>query len=161
MKELLDKISSYNIFNFLLPGVVFVALSNDFLGALIGKQNVLAAAFLYYFVGLVISRFGSVVVEPVLRVLSFVRYAPYTDFIPAEKKDPKLTVLLEVNNTYRTLCSMFVLLLLLKMYLKLEATMPALRNWQETVLAILLLTLFLFSYRKQTAYIVKRVHQAK
>jgi len=161
MKELLDKISSYNIFNFLLPGVVFVALSKEFLGGVISKQNALAAAFLYYFVGLVISRFGSVVIEPVLRVLSFVRSAPYADFIPAEKKDPKLTVLVEVNNTYRTLCSLFVLLLLLKMYLKLGATIPALRNWQETVLAILLLILFLFSYRKQTGYVVKTVHQAR
>jgi hypothetical protein len=157
MKELLDKISSYNIFNFLLPGVVFVALSNDAISASIGKQNLLVAVFLYYFVGLVISRFGSVVIEPVLRVLSFVRYAPYTDFIRAEKKDPKLTALVEVNNTYRTLCSMLVLLLLLKMYVQLGAKIPALRSWQEAIFAVLLLILFLFSYRKQTAYVVKRI----
>ena len=28
MKDLLDKLSSYNIFNYLLPGVVFVAISH-------------------------------------------------------------------------------------------------------------------------------------
>jgi hypothetical protein len=159
MKELLDKISSYNIFNFLLPGIVFVVLANQVIGIgiAITQRDLIVAAFLYYFVGLVISRFGSLVIEPLLRLCSFVRFVPYDDFVAAEKKDPKLTVLLEVNNTYRTLCALFVLLLLLKGYVRLATMIPALRNWQETALVVLLLILFLFSHRKQTAYIVKRV----
>jgi hypothetical protein len=157
MKELLEKISSYNIFNFLLPGVVFVALANNLIGAGINQRDIVTAAFVYYFIGLVISRFGSLIIEPALKFFSFVRFASYNDFVAAEKKDPKLDVLVEVNNTYRTLCSMFVLLLLLKAYVKLGTKIPAIRSWQETVLAILLLILFLFAHRKQTAYIVKRI----
>ena len=30
MKEIIEKISSYNIFNYLLPGIIFVCISKEF-----------------------------------------------------------------------------------------------------------------------------------
>jgi len=94
---------------------------------------------------------------PVLKRLSFVRFADYKDFVAASKKDAQLEVLSEANNTYRTLSSLFGLLLLLKLYLKVEGRFPILREWDATVLAVLLLVMLLFSYRKQTSYITKRI----
>lgn len=157
MNELLNKISSYNVFNYLLPGVVFVALAKVLTPYSFGQHDILAVPFLYYFVGLVMSRFGSLVLEPLLKWFSFVRFADYSHFVAAQKKDDKLTLLSEVNNTYRTFCSVLILLLLLKLYLKIELRFPFLKGWDGTVLAVLLLILFLFSYRKQTAYVTKRI----
>lgn len=157
MKELLDKISSYNLFNFLLPGVVFVALSSAFTGYSFVHDNLLIAAFLYYFVGLVISRFGSLVIEPALKRLGFLKFADHKEFIAASKQDEKIEVLSEVNNTYRTLCSMFVLLLLLKLYGRLAALLPELQEWNALILVAVLLLMFVFSYRKQTDYITQRI----
>jgi hypothetical protein len=53
--------------------------------------------------------------------------------------------------------ALFSLLLLLKLYMKLEARFPDLKDWDITIMAGLLLIMFLFSYRKQTAYITKRI----
>jgi hypothetical protein len=156
MSELLNKISSYNIFNYLLPGIVFSALASWMMHRSLPQENVLTGAFLYYFVGLVVSRFGSLVIEPFLKSISFVHFVAYKDFVVASEKDDHLTVLSEVNNTYRTLSSVFTLLLFVKLCAVVEARFPAIKEWNATVLTILLLVLFMFSYRKQTAYVVKR-----
>ena len=66
VNELVNKISSYNIFNYLLPGIVFATLADKMINYPIANHNILVAAFLYYFVGLVVSRFGSLVIEPLL-----------------------------------------------------------------------------------------------
>ena len=161
MKELLDKISSYNLFNYLLPGILFAALAQDMIRFPLLQRDVFSAAFLCYFVGLAISRFGSVILEPLLKWLGFVKYGPYRDFVQASKKDDQLAVLSEVNNTYRTLCAMLILLLLLKLWMKIEGRLPSLVPWNATALAIVLLVLFLFSYRKQSAYVTKRIDANK
>jgi hypothetical protein len=160
MNELLNKISSYNVFNFLLPGVLFAFFAQQILLYPLLQRDIVVGAFLYYFLGMVVSRFGSLVLEPILKAVHFVRNAEYGDFIAAEKRDEKLTLLSEVNNTYRTLCSLFVLLLLLKAYTKAEDTFPVLRGWKITIIATLLAIMFLFSYRKQVSFIKRRIKSA-
>lgn len=157
MKDILSKLSSYNLFNYLLPGIIFVILCERFTRYTFIQPDIIIGVFLYYFIGLVISRFGSLVIEPVLRRVSFLKFADYKDFVVASKADGKLEVLSEVNNTYRTLCSLFVLLVLLKVYELIEIKFAELKEWSGAVLVVLLLIMFLFSYRKQTAYITKRV----
>ena len=76
--------------------------------------------FLYYFLGLVVSRFGSLVIGPLLKSFSFIKFADYRAFIDASKKDTQIEVLSEANNSYRTLCALFSLLLLLKLYAKIH-----------------------------------------
>ena len=110
MNELLSKISSYNIFNYLFPGAVFAILA-DRAGALdIATGDVATALLLYYFIGMTVSRIGSVVLEPLLRKMKFAVYSDYTDYIRACQDDIKIEVLLEVSNTYRTLAAAFLLL---------------------------------------------------
>src|SRR4030042_3596711 len=156
-KEILSKLSSYNLFNYLLPGVIFVAVASKVTHYSFGEQDIVIALFLYYFIGLVISRFGSLAVYPFLRRLSFLRFADYKDFVAASKKDEKMELLSEVNNTYRTLCALFTLLLMLKAYERVEERFTALKDWSGIILVILLLVMFLFAYRKQTLYVIKRI----
>jgi hypothetical protein len=156
MSELLNKISSYNIFNYLFPGIVFSAVASWMMHRSLPQENVFTAAFLYYFVGLVVSRFGSLVIEPLLKSVSFVHFVAYKDYVAASKMDDHLSVLSEVNNTYRTLCAAFTLLLFVKPYALLIGRFPILKEWDASVLAILLLVLFLYSYKKQTEYVVRR-----
>ena len=116
MKEIIDKLSSYNLFNYLLPGIIFAVIAKDFLPFHFIQEDVIIGAFVYYFIGLVISRFGSSVIEPVLKRFRFLKFSDYSDFVSASKNDPKLEILSEANNVYRTFCSVFILLLLLKLY---------------------------------------------
>lgn len=157
MKDIIDKISSYNIFNYLFPGVLFVVIAKYLTDFNFIQENNLLGAFLYYFIGMVISRFGSVIIEPILKKIKFLKFREYKRYVNASKKDPKIELLSQVNNTYRTLNSMMIILLFLKIYnilsIKFEFDIPV----SLVVLTILIFLLFIFSYRKQTNYITKRI----
>jgi len=161
MKELLDKISSYNLFNYLFPGVLFAVISNKTTAYSFLQENFIVGAFVYYFIGLVVSRFGSLLIEPILKKIEFLKFADYKDFVAASKRDTKIDLLSEINNMYRTLCSMFTLLLLLKLYELIESKLPVLKDWNTHILLASLLIMFLLSYRKQTKYITKRIESSR
>ncbi|MCB0707352.1 MAG: hypothetical protein KDC34_18675 [Saprospiraceae bacterium] len=161
MKELIDKISSYNIFNYLFPGLIYVAILREFTVFDIYQENNFIGAFLYYFAGLVISRFGSLVIEPILKRLKFVKYASYEDYIAASDKDNKIELFSEINNMYRTLIAMLILLLLAKLFEITTNKLDIPQSWEFGILILALLTIFIFSYRKQTNYVVKRVDARK
>ncbi len=161
MKDLLDKLSSYNIFNYLLPGVVFVAIANSLTKYNFVQKDIVIGVFLYYFIGLVISRIGSVVIEPILKWTGFVKFSEYRDYVDASHKDKLIEVLSEANNMYRTFLSLFLFLSFLKIYEALSERFQCLNSFSSEIAIVGLLALFAFSYRKQTAYITKRVASAK
>ena len=157
MKDLLDKLSSYNLFNYLFPGVLFVLISNFFTDYNFIQENDFIGVFLYYFIGMIISRFGSLIIEPILKAISFVKFLDYEIFIKISKNDEKIELLSEANNTYRTISAMLILLLLLKLYNWLQNLLGIQDTVTQIVLLVLILLLFLFSYKKQTKYIVSRI----
>jgi len=157
MNELLKKISSYHLFNYLLPGCLFAILATKMTGRTFIQQNLILGLFLYYFCGLLISRIGSLVIEPILRKSRFLKFADYRDFVTACKKDPKIDVLSEANNSYRTLCSLILVLIAVWAFARIEEHLPLLHHAEEPILIVITLGLLLFSYRKQTEYIAKRV----
>lgn len=157
MKEILEKLSSYNIFNYLLPGVIFVVLAKAMTKYDFVQTDFFLGSFLYYFIGLIISRFGSLVIEKALIKIKFVRYADYKKFLLAQKEDESINTLLEANNMFRTLSSLVVLLLLLFLYDHLSTRFEFSNTIAYIILTVLLVILFLFSFKKQTDYIRKRV----
>jgi hypothetical protein len=161
MKELLDKLSSYNIFNFLLPGILFSVLITQICGINLINGDLFIEAFEYYFIGLVISRFGSLIIEPILKKTHFVKFADYSDFISASSQDSKIEVLSETNNMFRTLISMLLLVLLIMGYQLIASNWNFLKNNENIILILTLLIMFLFAYRKQTNYITKRIKAKK
>ncbi len=161
MKDLLDKLSSYNIFNNLLPGIVFVVFAESFLRRSFIQDDLVVGVFLYYFLGLVIGRIGSLLVEPLLKKTSYLKFADYKDFVAASKTDSKLEVLSEVNNMYRTFVALFATLLIARLYEEIEVVLPVLKQASSFVAAVAITTLFLVSYRKQTSYIKRRVEANK
>lgn len=157
MNDLISKLSSYNLFNYLLPGVLFSFLVENFTKYSLIQENLFVGAFLYYFVGLIISRIGSLAIEPFLKWVKFLKFADYKDFIKASKHDEKIEIFSEQNNMYRTFVSMFFLFFVLKIYESLSFVFPILKEADQFVLLFLILCLFLGSYRKQTNYITKRI----
>jgi C4-dicarboxylate transporter len=161
MKELIDKISSYNIFNFLLPGILFSVLVKQMCGINLINENLLIGAFEYYFIGLVISRFGSLIIEPILKKTRFVKFADYSDYITASSKDSKIEILSETNNMFRTIISMLFLVLLIIGYQRLTTNWEFIKRNENILLLTTLLIMFLFAYRKQISYITKRIKANK
>ena len=157
VEKILEKISTYNIFNYLFPGVVFCIISDKYFSIPLIQESILNGVFLYYFVGLVISRFGSVVVEPSMKKVGMLKFSDYSDFILASKKDEKIEVLSEVNNMYRTILSMIIVLAILVLYNTCMSYWPDIASLGKYGIVAILFLLFLYSYRKQTEYITKRV----
>ena len=157
MKDILQKLSTYNIFNYLLPGIIFVILLRYFTSCNLVIEEVLIGAFLYYFIGMIISRIGSLIVEPLLKKIKLVKFSNYKKFVTASKNDDKIELFSEINNMYRTFLSMLIILLSIVIY---ESTPKffELSNTTKSIIGLLsLIFLFLLSYRKQTEYINKRI----
>lgn len=161
MTTLIEKISSYNLFNYLLPGVLFAALGERVTEYQFIQDDIVVGLFLYYFIGLVVSRIGSLVVAPTLRKIKFVVFAPYGDFIRASKDDAKLELLSEQNNMYRTLISLFAVLAALKGYEGIATCAEFTDRTNMYILFIILFVMFLFAFRKQTGFIRDRIEATK
>lgn len=157
MNDLLKQLSSYNLFNYLFPGTVFCVALNKLGGFDLIVEDLFAAFFFYYFVGLTISRVSSLIVEPLLKKTGFVKIGSYSDFIEAEKKDPKIAILSEVNNVYRTLISLPICAGAYWIGILVADALAVPSGLRATVLFASFAVLFLFSYRKQNSYVVKRI----
>ena len=157
MKEILEKLSTYNIFNYLLPGVIFVIIAREFSGYNFIQNEIVLSGFLYYFIGMIISRFGSVIIEPILKKIAFLKFEDYKNYVIASKKDSKIELLSEVNNTYRTICSMCVMLIILNIYSVFNSNKNVSIEPDFYIIISIILIMFLFAYRKQTNYITKRI----
>ena len=73
METLIQKISSYELFNNLLPGVVFCFFTKNLINISMDlNNNIVEILFLYYFIGIVVGRVGSVFVKPVLKKVKFI-----------------------------------------------------------------------------------------
>ena len=61
---------------------------------------------------------------------------------------------------YRTLCALFLLLLMIVLFDRFAPLLPWLVDGSPYIAGVALLIMFLFAYRKQTAYVVRRVNKA-
>ncbi|EMN9739235.1 phosphohistidine phosphatase [Klebsiella quasipneumoniae] len=157
MDGLWEKISSYNLFNNLFPGALFIYLLERSTSVVLSTEDIVKNIVLYYFVGLVIGRVGSIVVEPILKAVRVIRFTPYSDYISACKKDSKIEMLQEVANMYRTLLTMSILLLAALLCIEaLTNNNYNLSKWVSSFFTVV----FIASYIKQINYIVARVVKA-
>lgn len=159
MNDIFNKISSYNLFNYLFPGILFVVISAQYTSFNFTQPDLILGLFVYYFIGLLVSRIGSILVEPLLKRVKFLKFADYSKYLVACKNDPKIEILSEVNNTYRSIIAVIVSVFILKGYDWLLTIKTGLRGESLSLVLVLLLILFLLSYRKQTHYITRRINK--
>jgi len=157
MKELVDKISSYNLFNYLFPGIIFVLLLNATTSYNLIQENIVEGAFLYYFIGLLINRVGSLVFEPVLKFIKFIKFKPPNEYRQAKGLYPKIEIYSEVNNMFRGVSAMLLVLIVFVVLEKTGIYIDFSKGSIQIVSLLLLFVMMLFAYRKQTKIIVDRV----
>lgn len=161
MEQFLDKLSRYHLITNLIPGVLFLCFLNMLGIYCIDMTNWVMILFVGYFFGLVISRVGSIVIEPWFKKWKIVKYSSYSDFLEAEKKDIKIANLLADNNMYRTFVALFFVLIVLEICHIIPAVDEFIHTqWAVLALLALLFLLYVLAYRKQTSYIRKRVRKA-
>lgn len=158
MNDLLAKISSYNIFNYLFPGALLVVVAERMgIVALPQQLDIITRLLIYYSAGLGISRVGSLILEPALLWTGFVKYSEYSDYVTACDADPKIVTLVEASNTFRTIAA-GALCLLVAWPLSSMAQKGVIAPTTGTLLSLaLVLVVFLASFKKQVGYVKKRV----
>ena len=157
MNDIVKQISSYNLFNYLLPGAVFCLLAQEATQVPLVQGELFSGFFFYYFVGLTISRVGSLFVEPMLKRSKLIQYLPHTDFIRAETKDSKIGLLSEVNNVYRTMISLGLCVLAYPSVIWFADKFEIGHAVRYQILGAFLIGLFFMSFRKQTRFVKQRV----
>ncbi|MDO4516011.1 MAG: hypothetical protein Q4C76_02595 [Bacillota bacterium] len=160
MDGILEKLDSYNILTNLLPGAFFVVGLRYVLGIEFPVKGIAEEIVLYYFAGLVISRLGSFITEPFLKRIGFVKFAPPSDFIEASGLDSKIQDLSGMNNHFRSLLTATVCIPVVWGVRLLTGICPFWGAHRNGLLVLGLGILFLFSYRKQTAYVREHVEKA-
>ena len=157
MKDLMEKLSSYNLFNNLLPGAVFSFIVKNIREVALVSDNVFLAFFMYYFIGVTIGRIGSLIIEPLLKKIRIVKFKPYSEFILAADKDSKLEILSEANNMYRSFISLIFTISIIEGYKYIIEKFDISEMLNGEIIVFLLILLYIFSYRKQTNYISERI----
>lgn len=160
MDKFLNKVSEYHFIQSLIPGMIFTYCSKMFYGVNFLTDKPLYDFIVILIIGLIISRVGSIIVEPLLKKMRILNFCKYPDYIEASKKDSLIKNLSETNNLYRVIIATFMVLLVEKLYLIISNKYVWLNNWTYLIISVLLIMLFIFSYRKQTNYIKQRVDNA-
>lgn len=157
MNSIVEKLGSYQILTNLFPGTFLGLGLRFFFNLEFPTKNIGEDLIVYYFMGLIISRIGSLVIEPLLKKFCFLKFAPYCDFVAASKIDAKIDALSEINNYICSLltCSfLFPVIGGLQRLVQICSFFSFAWKWG---LLVFILTIFLFSYKKQTNYVRKRV----
>lgn len=159
LKLVIDKLSQYNFLTNILPGSVLCIILKYLVGYDLIPDDYYQAGIVFYFVGMVNSRLGSLVVEPLLKAILWVKYAPYSDFLQAEKEDSKITLLSQENNVFRSYVTVMFISAIVYIYKNYSLDWRCLMRDEPLVLIISLLVIFLFAFRKQTSFVRKRVEK--
>ena len=164
MENILEKISSYNILNNILPGVVFIFFWDKSFSTMkftLSQENIITSIFLYYFFGMVLSRVGSLLIEPAFKLFRIIHFEPYEKYLKARSIDKKIPELLETDNLFRTMIATFLLLFSIRITYNILLDIEYIFYKDIFIyLFISFFILFSFAYRKQTQYIVKRIKEA-
>jgi mannose/fructose/N-acetylgalactosamine-specific phosphotransferase system component IID len=153
MENLVTKISSYDIINNLVPGGLTLCVF-ELLGFYsFDDMNVIILLFCCYVMGVIDSRVGSLVLEPIARRAGFLEWRDYSRYLDAEKRDKRIKGLQSIANMYRSLAGCFLVILVIWVVRRLFVANTVVIS----IALILSFVLFLLSWRKQNLYIVGRI----
>ncbi len=158
MDNIINKISSYNILNHLLPGVVFAIMLRFFTIFNIFTGEIILDLFLFYFVGAIIGRIGSFI-KYFFNWTELTIFEKRKDFLKSEKNNGKIKSLVEASNNHRNFAAMFLLLfiaLIADFFVKIY-NINIFQPWFYAILVIILFFFFCWSYVKQSEIISEDV----
>ena len=106
METLVNSISRYQIVINLIPGYIFVLLLERYANIHLFNGEIVDGIFISYFVGVIIGRIGSLIIENTMKKISKpYKHAPeYASKIKAEKNDLKIETIDKQCTIYRNLC---------------------------------------------------------
>ena len=153
MEKYIDRIASYHLFNYAFPGSLIVLCFLYLSNYSYAEYNIIVLFALSYFCGLFASRIGSLLFEPLLKKIGFIKFVEMRDFVCASKNDAKIETLMETANMYRSIIVVSLIIVALSLIVSF--------NFLIVTTGAISFVIFLFSYRKQIKYIVTRIEGFK
>ena len=92
-----------------------------------------------------------------MRQLKFVRYSSYTKYLVASAADTQMASMVEASNTYRTILTLLLTIVTSIVMNSIANHIRLDQNMRELGLVFGAALLFLFSFRKQSDYVSRRV----
>lgn len=126
-------------------------------GLTLCSDQIIQEVVLFYFIGLIISRIGSLLIEPLLKKVCKHSYCSYNDYIDGSQEDSKIELLSEVNNTFRTMIALGIVSLATDIIARFSSKLSSISDYYSIILAVLFIALFIASYIKQTKMVSQRV----
>lgn len=157
VKNIFEKLSSYQLFNFFYLGAIFILLIKYHGLDIMSEMSTGIFLLSSHFMGLTLSRIGSLIIEDSMIYSHFIEEFDYKEYANAEKKDSKIQLLLEIANTYRTLSATFLVLTILILafhFFPISCMSP---RCCLGLLYFLLFLLFAIAFKKQYKYLIKRI----
>lgn len=154
-----DKLDPYNLVANLVPGaaLTYALHFSDFPTP---QPEKLGAFLLVAFVaGVTTNRLGSLIVDPILRRLKFLKEKDYQSFLIRERGDEKLDALVANSGLYRTFFTAGFIYLIALMSSQLTEHFS-----NKTIFKIFVvggMAVFLFALRKEDGYIHCRINANK
>ena len=156
--KLLSRLSKYDWFTTLLPGLFLFALLPR-IGINAASESIVEEFGLVFFLGVVSSRVGATCIEQVARWFKLLEpYEDYVDWSNADKE--KADMLVRNANWFRSLCGMMLV------FIGSFALQQAHFSWltpkvKICVVALVILALFLDAYRRQLDFTTRRIRKFK
>lgn len=162
MANALSKISAYELFTIFFPGVLTVGYALWVLDIKISDNGIFQYVFMFcaaYLCGIVISRLGSILVQPLAKKMGFIDWSD--GYYIAEKHDGKISILQKDLNMYRSLVIASLIAIVLAIYSVLCGNMDEDMYMFLVISLLFLLVVSLSSYRRQSKYITERINAVK
>lgn len=161
VNNLLERLSKYDWFTILLPGIFFTLLSK-YAGIALDAKNWYEKISIAFFAGIVCSRIGATIVEWIARRKTLALFSGYEDYLEWIDSNPESAQMLIRNaNWFRSLTGMMLLLISLKATTVICAMLHTSTCTLEYIAMLGLLILFADSYRRQLSFIKRRINKYK
>jgi hypothetical protein len=124
------------------------------------QPDVITALAFYYFLGMILSRIGALIVAPIAKMLRLVTFKPFNEYLAAYERDELIPQLVEAGNMYRTMIAVALSLVGLLLY---DNACEALTPRPETHAMALLVgmaALFAAAYARNVEFITRRIEHA-
>jgi hypothetical protein len=157
-------ISSFNLINFFVPGVLFIFILNKTTNLLNLPQDTTTLIILYYIAGIAVNRFGSLYIRKMLKFFSLIKETEdahrgqrYENYIDAKRYDHELKEITQMSDLYKTFIAVIFLSVAFNIYEEIRSCCAILVQYEYLIFTLLILLLALKSYIVQDDYIQKRV----
>ena len=156
-----EKLDAYDVVANLVPGAALTYALHFSKFPTPAPTDWAAFLLVAFVAGVTTNRLGSLVIDPLLRRVKFLKPKKYDAFVASERTDKKLETLVANHGLYRTFFTAGLVYLVLN---AVSVRFPSVATASQLVFVLFVIAgmvVFLFAFRKEDGYIHTRITAAK